>query len=102
MPLTDEVALFLDQNPQIDGIICASTSAAMASVASLEKVGRVLTKDIDVFAKEAVSILEWFRPGILTVFEDVTVAGDFIARAAMQAVRQPDEPPMQFLEKPVL
>ncbi len=100
VPLTDEVKSFLLDNPNIDGIICASTSAAMASVASLEKVGRTLGDDIDVFAKEAVSILEWFRPGILTVFEDVTAAGAFVARAAMQAVRQPGEPPMQFLEKP--
>lgn len=102
VPLTDEIAKFLENNTHIDGIICASTSAAMASVASLEQVGRVLGGDIDVFAKEAVSILEWFRPGILTIFEDVTVAGDFVARAAMQAVRKPDEPPLQFLEKPVL
>lgn len=102
IPLTDEVMKFLQQNPTIDGIICASTSAAMAAVASLEKAGRTLGDDIDVFAKEAVSILEWFRPGILTVFEDVTIAGEFVARAAMQAVRKPDEPPMQFLEKPIL
>ena len=102
IPLTDEIAKFLAQNPQVDGIICASTSAAMASVASLEKVGRTLGEDIDVFAKEAVSILEWFRPGILTIFEDVNSAGDFVARAAMQAVRKPDEPPMQYLEKPTL
>ena len=101
IPLTDEVAKFLVKHPEIDGIISASTSAAMASAASLEKVGRILGDDIDVFAKEAIPILEWFRPGILTVFEDVTVAGAFVARAAMQAVRQPDEPPMQFLEKPV-
>ncbi len=101
IPLTDEIADFLQKYPEIDGIICASTSSAMASVASLERIGRNLGEDIDVFAKEAVSILEWFRPGILTVFEDVTIAGDFVARAAMQAVKNPDAPPMQCLEKPV-
>lgn len=100
VPLTDKVAEFLAENPQIDAIICASTSAAMASVASLESVGRSLGDDIDIFAKEAVPILEWFRPGILSVFEDVTIAGAFLARAAIQAVRKPDEAKMQFLEKP--
>lgn len=102
IPITDQVRRTLEDQPEIDGIICASTSAAMASVASLEKAGRDLGLNIDVFAKEAVPILEWFRPGILTVFEDVTIAGAFVARAAMQAVRAPDKPPLQFLEIPKL
>jgi len=100
VPLTSEVGRFLQEHPEIDGIVCASTSAAMASVAALERIGRRLGKDIDVFAKEAVPILEWFRPGILTVFEDVTAAGKFVARAAIQAVRHPNETPLQFLETP--
>lgn len=99
VPLTSEIGQFLQEHPEIDAIICASTSSAMAAVAGLERIGRRLGDNIDVFAKEAVPILEWFRPGILTVFEDVTAAGAFVARAAMQAVRAPDEPPLQFLEK---
>lgn len=102
IPMTELVEATLREIPQIDGIICASTSAAMATVAALEKADRTLSDDIDVFAKEAVPILEWFRPGILTVFEDVTAAGDFVGRAAMQAVRDPNAPPMQYLEKPKL
>ena len=102
LPLTNFVFETLNEQPQIDAILCGSSSAAMAAVSAIEQAGRKLTVDIDVFAKEAVPILDWFRPGIMTVFEDVGTAGTFLAKAAMQAVRRPDDPPMQYLEKPQL
>jgi len=102
VPLTNFISEALAAQPQIDAILSGSTSGAMAAVAAIEKAGRKLTVDIDVFAKEAVPILDWFRPGILTVFEDVGLAGSFMAKAAMQAVRRPDDPPMQCLEVPVV
>ena len=100
IPLTQMISETLLEKPEIDGIICASTSSTMASVAALERAGRVLTVDIDVFAKEAVPILEWFRPGILTIFEDVKAAGTFLATAAVEAIKDPSAPPRQFLEVP--
>lgn len=90
----------LREDPGVDGIVCASTSAAMASVAALEDMGRVVGGDIDIFAKEAIPFLNLFRPGIMTLNEDVGRAGDFLARAAIQAVRDPRLPPMQGLEVP--
>lgn len=101
VPLTNFIRETLQERPEIDAILCGSSSAAMAAITALEQVGRKLTVDIDVFAKEAVPILDWFRPGILTVYEDVGTAGSFLAKAAMQAVRRPDDPPMQYLEKPI-
>jgi len=94
------VAESLAADPAIDGIVCASTTAAMASVAALEDMGRVVGGDADVFAKEAIPFLNLFRPGIMTLNEDVGRAGEFLARAAMRAVREPDLPPMQGLEVP--
>ena len=87
-------------DPAIDGIICGSTTAAMAAVAALEEEGRVTGRDVDVYAKEAVRFLNLFRPAILTVTEDVGTAGEFLARAAMQAIEAPRLPPMQQLEVP--
>lgn len=98
--LLAEVPRYLAANPTCDGIICASTSATFASVASVESVGRVLGRDMDVFAKEAVPILTLFRSEIMSVAEDVAEAGQFLAKAAMQAIKSPDLPPMQRVVEP--
>lgn len=90
----------LQARPEIDAIITASTSSAMAAVAGLEQHGAQVGKEIDVFAKEAMPFLKLFRADILTVAEQVNTAGDFLAKAAIQAIRKPDEPPMQSLEVP--
>jgi LacI family transcriptional regulator len=94
------VAQALSDDPGIDGIICASTSAAMASVAALEGLGRRLGADIDVFAKEAIPFLGLFRREIMAIREDVARAGEFLARAAIRAAREPDLPPLQGLDVP--
>lgn len=95
------VRAHLTADPSIDGIICSSTSATMAAVGALESVGRSIGRDIDVFAKEAIPFLTLFRPGIIAMQEDVARAGEFLARAAIRAAREPDLPPMQGLDVPV-
>ena len=90
----------LKQSPLVDAILCASPAAAMGAVAALEELQRVLGRDIDVFAKEAVPFLELFRPAILTVSEDVSRAGTFLAQAAIQAINQTNLPPLQGLDIP--
>lgn len=101
---SDEVRVAMDAHlaahPETDGIVCSSTTSAMASVAALESRGRVVGRDIDVFAKEAIPFLQLFRPAIIAIPEDVSHAGEFLARAAIQAIREPDKPPLQMLETP--
>lgn len=92
--------MILEQDPAIDGIICASTSATMACVAALEGCGRHLGDDIDIIAKEAIPFLNLFRKEIIAIPEDVSQAGEFLARAAIQAVRAPQLPPLQGLDVP--
>lgn len=94
------VARRLTENPEVDGYICSSPKSAMAAVAALEDKGRRLGADIQVFTKEAVSVLKLFRKEIIVLPEDVSRAGAFLARAAIQAIREPDKPPMQGLEVP--
>ncbi|WP_172292165.1 LacI family transcriptional regulator [Pseudoruegeria sp. HB172150] len=91
---------YLTRHPDVDGMLCASTTAAMSVVAALEAEGRVVGGNVDVAAKESVNFLTQFRPSILAVSEDVRRAGDFLARAAIRAIEEPDEPPMQGLEVP--
>ena len=88
------------RTPGTDAILCGSTAAAMASVAAIEATGRAVAEDIDVLSKEALPFLKLFRPGIITLAEDATRAGEFLARAAVQAIDRPDLPPMQALDFP--
>ena len=94
------VAKMLMEKPETDAIITASTSSAMAIVAALESRGLKLEKDIDVCAKEAMPFLKLFREDIMTMAEQVTAGGEFLAKAAIQAVRQPELPPKQMVEVP--
>lgn len=96
------VSDYLRGKPETDGIVVGATAAAMASVAGLESLGHAIGKDIDLVAKEAVPLLNFFRPGIIAVREDIQHAGKFLAEAAMRAVREPEAPPMQGLEVPLL
>ena len=90
----------LRADPAIDGIICCSTASTMATVAALESLGRHLGQDMDIVAKEAIPFLRLFRKEIIAIAEDVKAAGEFLARAAIQAIREPDLPPLQGLEVP--
>ncbi|MBN8632656.1 MAG: LacI family DNA-binding transcriptional regulator [Rhodobacterales bacterium] len=84
-----------------DGILVGSTTAAMATIAAVERSGRVLGRDFDVVAKEAIAVLRRFRQDILIVREDVGRAGEFLARALIAAIDKQDWTERQGLEVPV-
>jgi LacI family transcriptional regulator len=94
------IAMMLTQNPDIDAVIVGSTTSAMAAVSAIEQCQRTVGREVDVFAKEAVPFLKLFRADILTLAERIGTAGEFLARAAIQAIRDPKAPPMQALEEP--
>lgn len=94
------VIAFLKQNPQVDGIISGSTNAATAAVAAIEVSGRTLGEDMDIFTKEASPFLTLLRPELLACPEAVSEAGTFLAKAAINAIRNPDAAPFQDLEVP--
>ena len=88
----------LQQDKSIDAIIAPSTATAVLSLAAIEQSGRLLGQDIDVFAKEANPYLKFIRSEVLSVYQDLTKAGDFLAKAAIQAIEHPENPLMQKLE----
>ncbi|WP_368183574.1 LacI family transcriptional regulator [Aestuariibius sp. HNIBRBA575] len=94
------VAQKVAQHPEIDGIITASTNSCMASVAGMETQNRFVGPDMDICAKEAIPFLTLFREGILAFQENVHMAGDFLAKAAVQAIRDPEKAPLQQIETP--
>lgn len=99
-PVIEQVTAYLRAHPETDAIVAASTTSAMASVGALESLGMTVGQEIDVLSKEATPFLQLFRTNILSMSESVGEAGDFLAKAAIQAIREPDLPPMQFLEVP--
>jgi LacI family transcriptional regulator len=84
-----------------DGLLLGSTTAAMAAIAGAEQTGRVLGRDFDVVAKEAIPLLRRFRQNILIVREDVGRAGEFLARALVAEIEKRDWAERQGLEVPV-
>lgn len=90
----------LAAEPRIDGIVCGSTTAAMAAVTAAERAGLVIGRDCDLVAKEAIRFLHRFRREILVVPEDVTRAGAFLARAVMAAIEKRAPEDSQGLEVP--
>jgi LacI family transcriptional regulator len=90
---------FAAPNPP-DGLLVGSTTAAMSAIAGAENTGRVLGRDFDVVAKEAIAVLRRFRRDIIIIREDVGRAGDFLARALVASIEKRPLPERQGLEVP--
>lgn len=88
------------QGPVPDGIVCGSTTAAMAAVTGAELCNLQIGRDFDLFAKEAIPFLHRFRRGMLVLREDVDKAGAHLARALVNAIENPGQPVVQMLDRP--
>ena len=66
----------------------------------LNEFGKTLGTDIDLCAKERFTFFSLIRPDIVTIKEDLNQAGSFLAKAALHAVEQPKDPPLQLLVTP--
>ncbi len=83
-----------------DGFLLGSTTAAMATVAGAEQIGRRIGQDFDVVSKEAIPFLRRFRHEMIVGYEDVGQAGDFLARAALAAIARAAPKDWQYLDRP--
>lgn len=85
-----------------DGFLCGSTTAAIAAVSGAEAAGLVLGRDFDLVAKEAYGLLHRFRPDVIVVREQVSQAGDFLARALVEQIERRATGVAQFIEQPFI
>jgi LacI family transcriptional regulator len=86
-----------------DGIVLGSATSSMAFVSGGEACGLVLGRDFDVGTKDSVHFLRRFRRDMLVVYEDVALAGGFLARAVMDAIdHRPGATARQYLDVPAL
>ena len=90
----------ISNNKNFDGILVASPNSAMAAVAGFENLGLKIGKDIDLVAKDAVDFLKLFRNEIIVIREDMDIAGEKLALAAIHAAQNPDSEPLQYIDQP--
>ncbi|QCI99102.1 LacI family DNA-binding transcriptional regulator [Agrobacterium larrymoorei] len=84
-----------------DGLISISGSSTIAFVAGIEASGKKIGKDIDVVSKQSADFLNWLRPEIHTMNEDIKLAGRELARAVLARIDGKAPGTLQTVSKPV-
>ncbi|WP_113340269.1 LacI family transcriptional regulator [Rhizobium cremeum] len=84
-----------------DGIVCSAGSAAVAVNAGIEAAGKRVGSDVDLVSKQAIPILNWIRPEIITAFEDVRQAGRELAKAVIACIDGAAPEDLQSISLPV-
>lgn len=99
--IRDSVEALMRSPNAPDGIVCSSGSGAIAVNAGIEAAGKRLGKDVDMVAKQSSTILNWIRPEIMTIFEDVRHAGRELAKAVIARIDGVEPELLQSVSAPV-
>lgn len=83
-----------------DGIISASGSGAIAIHAAVESVGKYIGREVDMVSKQAMPILKWINPEIITASEDVRNAGRELAKAVIARIDGVEPDLLQSISEP--
>jgi len=84
-----------------DGIVCSSGGSAIAVNAGIEAAGFRLGRDIDMVAKQSTDVLNWIRPEIITIYEDVRHGGRELAKAVIARIDGIEPELLQSISLPV-
>jgi LacI family transcriptional regulator len=76
----------LTENKSLDGIICGSSAGAVAIASAIEASGRTVGGDIDMVSKQPANLLRFMKPEIMTVGEDIRLAGRELAKAVIARI----------------
>ena len=79
----DAAMNLLRDHPETDGIICGSSSGAVAISSAIAATGRQVGRDIDLVSKQPADLLRFIRPEVMTVDEDIRLAGRELAKAVL-------------------
>ena len=98
--IRDAVEMLMRSPNPPDGIVSSAGSGAIAINAGIEAAGKRLGVDIDMVSKQSSAILNWIRPEIITIDEDVRLAGKELAKTVIARIegRPPEE--LQSLSGP--
>ena len=84
-----------------DGVVSGSGSGAVALIAALEAKGLRLGEDIDMVSKEPQMFLQWLRPEVMTMREDIHLAGRELAKAVLARIEGVPAEELQTLSEPL-
>jgi LacI family transcriptional regulator len=82
--------------------VCGIETAAIGLVAGLQDAGLVVGRDIDVVAKSTSDILDYITPPIDSFIEDLTHAGETMARFLMKRIDGVPAEELQAIDQPRL
>jgi LacI family transcriptional regulator len=85
-----------------DGIICANETGCVALMAGLRDGGLTIGRDVDVIAKSTSDLLDHTHPSIDSFFEDLTFAGEELARLLLRRIAGAPVAELQSLGEPRL
>lgn len=94
-------SILMGQDTYPDGLISISGSSTIAFVAGIEASGKKIGHDIDVVSKQSADFLNWLRPEIHTMNEDIKLAGRELARAVLARIDGKSPSTLQTVSQPV-
>ncbi|WP_159948969.1 LacI family DNA-binding transcriptional regulator [Rhizobium sp. 18065] len=83
-----------------DGLICPGEVSAMATITGLNESGWALGQHYDMVAKQTSRLLSDIQPGVETIYEDLTAAGEQLGRLLIRRIADPHASDMQLLMPP--
>ncbi len=99
--LKQETARLMSGNDVPDGIVSISGSSTIAIVAGIEASGKKIGTDVDIVSKQSADFLNWLRPEIHTMNEDIKLAGRELAHAVLARIEGRPTSELQTISKPV-
>jgi LacI family transcriptional regulator len=88
------------QDDAPDGLICPGEVSAMAAVTGLYEAGRMLGREYDIVAKQTSQLLTDIQPGVDTIYEDLTAAGEHLGRMLLRRIGGESAGSLQLLLQP--
>lgn len=83
-----------------DGLICPGEVSALAAVTGLFEAGSMLGKEYNIVAKQTSRLLTDIQPGVDTIYEDLTAAGEHLGRMLLKRVGGEAASSLQLLLQP--
>jgi LacI family transcriptional regulator len=92
----------MDRADPPDGLICPGEVSAMAAITGLSETGRLLGRQYDIVAKQTSQLLSDIQPGVETIYEDLTAAGEELGRILLRRIAGEKVSDLQVLQPPQL
>lgn len=85
-----------------DGLICPGEVSALAAIAGLTEARQALGREYDIVAKQTSRLLSDIQPGVETIYEDLTAAGEQLGRLLLRRIAGEPAGALQLLQPPQL